>query len=100
MSTIARGNTFLPAPGFILVKIDEKKDGEILIAKETGKYQATEGEVVAVGKQKITSFGGVIPSPVGVGDFVVFSPHGVAELVLENEQYRIVEFEKIKGVLK
>ena len=91
--------SFLPSPGFILLKITEKQSDVILVATDNDKTPASQGEVVAIGGPKLHESGGYFESHVKVGDIVVFKPYGVDSIYLNNIEHRIIPFENVRGVL-
>jgi len=91
---------FIPAPGYILLKITEPQSETILVAQDTDKTPASTGIVVAVGGEYFHEGGKYIECPVKVGDLAVFKPYSVDSIYLNNEEHRIVSFSNIRGVLK
>ena len=85
----------------ILIKRIEEKEsikGGIIIP-DTAKEKPQEGEVIAVGKGKITDEGKVLPLDVKIGDRVLFGKYSGAEINLDNEEYLIVQESEVLAVL-
>ena len=65
---------FSPSPGFILIKVQEEDQQEILTVQDPEKTPASQGVVVAVGGPRLHESGGFYEAHVKVGDVVVFKP--------------------------
>lgn len=91
--------TFTPSSGFILLKTVDKDTSNttIDIAEDTNKMPASKGVVIAVGETKLHESGSLIEAKAKVGDLVLFKPFGADIVQLNNEDYRIVPFENIRG---
>ena len=77
---------------------EQKTKGGIIIP-DTAKEKPIEGEVVAVGKGKVTDDGKVIKPDVNVGDRVLFSKYGGTEVKIDGVDYLIMREEDILGVV-
>ena len=91
---------FTPSPGFMLLKITEQPSGEILMTTDTDKTPASQGVVIAVGEEYVHHSGEHINTKVKIGDLVIFKPYGTDTLYLDGEEFRIISFENLRGVLK
>ncbi len=60
-----------------------------LYIPDTAKEKPQQGEIVAVGKGKVTDEGKRIDLEVKVGDRVLYGKYSGTEVTLENEQYLI-----------
>ena len=85
----------------IVKRVEEegKTAGGIFIP-ETAKEKPQQGEVVAVGKGKLTEDGKVIPMDVKVGDKVLFGKYSGSEVKLDGVDYLIMREDDILGVLE
>ncbi len=86
----------------VLVKpIEEKevKRGNIIIP-DTAKEKPQQGEVIAVGKGKVTEDGKVIPMDVKVGDKVLFGKYSGTEIKIDGEEYLILHQDDILGIIE
>jgi chaperonin GroES len=77
---------------------DEKTAGGIIIP-ETAKEKPQRGEVVAVGKGRVTQEGKTLPLEVKAGDRVLFGKYSGTELKLEGKEYLMMREEDILGIL-
>ena len=84
----------------IVKRLEEetKTAGGILIP-DTAKEKPQQGEVVAVGKGKLTEDGKTIPMDVKVGDKVLFGKYSGTEIKLDGQDYLIMREDDILGVL-
>lgn len=80
------------------VQEDEKTAGGIIIP-ESAKEKPQRGEVVAVGKGRITPEGKTMPLDVKAGDSVLFGKYSGTELKLNGADYLMMREEDILGVL-
>ncbi len=86
----------------VLVKpIEEKevKRGNIIIP-DTAKEKPQQGEVIAVGKGKVTEDGKIIPMDVKVGDKVLFGKYSGTEIKIDGEEYLILHQDDILGIIE
>ncbi|RII28580.1 MAG: co-chaperone GroES [Geobacter sp.] len=85
----------------IVKRLEEetKTAGGILIP-DTAKEKPQQGEVVAVGKGKLTEDGKTIPMDVKVGDKVLFGKYSGTEIKLNGQDYLIMREDDILGVLE
>ena len=77
---------------------EQKTKGGIIIP-DTAKEKPIEGEVVAVGKGKVTDDGKVVKPDVNVGDRVLFSKYGGTEVKIDGVDYLIMREDDILGVV-
>jgi chaperonin GroES len=77
---------------------EQKTKGGIIIP-DTAKEKPVEGEVVAVGKGKVTDDGKVVKPEVSVGDRVLFSKYGGTEVKIDGVDYLIMREEDILGIV-
>jgi chaperonin GroES len=79
------------------VEEETKTAGGIYIP-DSATEKPSEGEVLAVGKGRITDHGDLIPMNVNVGDKVVFGKYAGSEVKIDSETYLIMEEKDILGV--
>jgi chaperonin GroES len=70
-----------------------------IIIPETAKDKPQEGEVIAVGKGKISEEGKVRPLDVKEGDRVLFGKYAGTEIKIEGDDFLIMREEEILGIL-
>jgi len=61
-----------------------------IVLPDTAKEKPQEGEVVAVGKGRVSDDGKRIPMDVKVGDIVVYAKYGGAEIKVADEELVIL----------
>ncbi len=86
----------------VLVKALEKKD-EIrsgIIIPDTAKEKPQEGEIVAVGKGKISEDGKLIPMDVKAGDRILYGKYSGTEVKIEGQEYLIMHQDDILGIVE
>jgi chaperonin GroES len=91
-----------PLQDRIIVKRLEEETmtaGGILIP-DTAKEKPQRGEIVAVGKGKLTEDGKVLPIDVKVGDKVLFGKYAGTEIKIEGQDYLIMREDDILGVIE
>jgi chaperonin GroES len=85
----------------VMVKALEQKEvkkGGIIIP-DTAKEKPQEGEVIAVGKGKISDDGKLIPMDVKVGDKILYGKYSGTEVKIEDVEYLIMHQEDILGII-
>ena len=81
------------------VEQKETKRGGIIIP-DTAKEKPQEGEVVAVGKGKISDDGKVLPMGVKPGDRILYGKYSGNEIKIDDVDYLIMHQDDILGILK
>ncbi|MFQ5936409.1 MAG: co-chaperone GroES [Acidiferrobacterales bacterium] len=71
-----------------------------IVIPDTAKEKPVQGEVVAVGKGKITENGEIRPLDVKPGDKVLFGKYSGTEVKLGNEELLVMREEDIMGVIE
>jgi len=71
-----------------------------LYIPDTAKEKPQKGEIVAVGKGKITEAGKVIPVDLKVGDTVLFGKYAGTEIKIDGVDYLIMREDDILGVVE
>ena len=77
----------------------ETKKGNIIIP-DTVKEKPQEGEVIAVGKGKMTEDGKLLPMDVKVGDKVLFGKYSGTEVKINDVEYLIMNQDDILGIVE
>ncbi len=80
------------------VEEETKTAGGIYIP-DSATEKPSEGEVLAIGKGRITDSGDTIPMNVSVGDKIVFGKYAGSEVKVDGEDYLIMKEEDILGIL-
>ena len=71
-----------------------------LYIRDTAKEKPQKGEIIAVGKGKITEDGKVIPVDLKVGDKVLFGKYAGTEIKIDGADYLIMREDDILGVIE
>jgi chaperonin GroES len=80
------------------VEEETKTAGGIYIP-DSATEKPSEGEVLAVGKGRITDNGDLLPMNVAVGEKIIFGKYAGSEVKVDGETYLIMKEEDILGVL-
>lgn len=78
---------------------ENKTSGGIYIP-DTAKEKPQKGEIIAVGKGKLTEDGKVLPIDVKVGDTVLFGKYAGTEIKIDGADYLIMREDDILGVIE
>ncbi len=71
-----------------------------LYIPDTAKEKPQKGEIIAVGKGKITEAGKVIPVDLKIGDTVLFGKYAGTEIKIDGADYLIMREDDILGVVE
>ncbi len=71
-----------------------------IIIPDTAKDKPQEGEVVAVGKGKISEEGKVRPLDVKAGDRILFGKYSGTEVKIDGTEYLIMREEEVLGIVE
>ena len=71
-----------------------------IIIPDSAKEKPQQGNVVAVGKGKVTEDGKVLPLDVKVGDKVLFGKYAGTDIKLEGKEYLMMREDDILGVVE
>jgi chaperonin GroES len=77
----------------------EKNVGGIIIP-DAAKEKPMQGEVIAVGKGKITDDGKALPLDVKAGDRILFGKYAGTEIKIDGMEYLIMREDDVLGVLE
>ncbi len=72
----------------------------IVLPDTVDKEKPMQGEVVAVGTGKRLDNGQMAPVSVRVGDKVLFTKYGPEEVEIDNEEYLVIEEDKILAIVR
>ena len=81
------------------IEEEEKSKGGIIIP-DTAKEKPQEGEIVAVGKGKMTEEGKLLPMDVKPGDRILYGKWTGTEINMDGEEHLIMREEDILGVIE
>lgn len=81
------------------VEESETTRGGIIIP-DTAKDKPQEGEVIAVGKGKISEEGKVRPLDVKEGDRILFGKYSGTDIKIDGEEFVIMREEEVLGILE
>jgi chaperonin GroES len=70
-----------------------------IIIPDSAKEKPQEGQVIAVGKGKVTEDGKVLPMDVKEGDRILFGKYSGSEIKLDGDDLLILREEEVLGVL-
>ena len=92
-----------PLQDRILVKRLEE-EGEIkkggIIIPDTAKEKPQEGEVIAVGKGKVTEDGKLQPMELKKGDRILFGKYSGTEVKIDDQEMIIMREEEVLGIIE
>ena len=71
-----------------------------IIIPDSAKEKPMQGDVVAVGKGKVTEDGKVLPLDVKVGDKVLFGKYAGTEVKVEGEELLVMKEDDIMAVIE
>jgi len=71
-----------------------------IIIPDSAKEKPMQGDVIAVGKGKVTEDGKVLPLDVKVGDKVLFGKYSGTEIKIEGKEYLMMREDDILGVVE
>ena len=102
MSDTATKIKIQPLGDRLIIKVAEakeiKKSG--IIIPDSAKEKPQEGEVVAVGKGRLTPEGKLIAMEIKTGDIVLYGKYSGTEIKLNDEEYLIMREEDVLGIVK
>ena len=70
-----------------------------IIIPDTAKDKPQEGEIISVGRGKVTEEGKVLPLAVKEGDRVLFGKYSGTEIKIDGEELLIMREEEVLGIL-
>ncbi len=72
----------------------------IVLPETVDKEKPMQGTVVAVGEGRRTVRGQITPLKVKVGDKVLFTKYAPDEVEIDDEEYLVIEEDKILGIIR
>ena len=72
----------------------------IVLPETVDKEKPMQGTVVAVGEGRRTRRGQIMPLKVKVGDKVLFTKYAPDEVEIDDEDYLVIEEDKILGIIR
>jgi chaperonin GroES len=81
------------------IEEEERTKGGIIIP-DTAKEKPMQGEVIAVGKGKVTEDGKVLPLEVKEGDRILFSKYAGTEVKIDGEEHLIMREDEVLGIIE
>lgn len=72
----------------------------IVIPDTVNREKPMQGEVVAAGPGKLDEHGKRAPMSVKIGDVVLFTKYAPDEVEIDDEEYLVIEEEKILGIIR
>jgi len=90
-----------PLADRVLVKpaAAEEKTKSGIIIPDTAKEKPMQGEIIAVGKGKVSEEGKLTPLQVKVGDKVLYGKYSGTELTLDGDEYLIMRESDIFAII-
>lgn len=82
------------------LKEEEVTASGLVLPDTVDKEKPMQGEVIAVGPGKRLENGQVMPMSVKVGDTVLFTKYAPDEIELNDEEFLVVEEDKILGIVR
>ncbi len=79
---------------------EEKTASGIVLPETADKEKPEQGEVIAVGPGKLTSSGKRLPMSVKKGDKVLFTKYSPDEVKIGDEEYLVIEEDKILAIIE
>lgn len=86
----------------VIKPLDEEETtaSGIVLPDTIDKEKPMQGEVIAVGTGKRLDNGQMAPVSVRVGDRVLFTKYGPEEVEIDNEEYLVIEEDKILAIVR
>jgi chaperonin GroES len=79
---------------------EETKTASGIIIPDSAKEKPQQGNVIAVGKGKVTEDGKVLPLDVKVGDKVLFGKYSGTEVKLDGKEFLMMREDDVLGVVE
>jgi chaperonin GroES len=79
---------------------EERKTASGIVIPDTAAEKPDQGEVIAIGKGKVTEEGKVLPLQVKVGDRVLFGKYSGTTVKVKGEELLVMREDDIMGVLE
>ena len=79
---------------------EDRKTASGIVIPDTAAEKPDTGQVVAVGKGKVTEEGNLLPMTVKVGDKVLFGKYSGQTVVVQGEELLVMREDDIMGVVE
>jgi chaperonin GroES len=79
---------------------EEKKTASGIVIPDTAAEKPDQGEVMSVGKGKLTDEGELVPLEVKIGDRVLFGKYSGQTVTLKGDELLVMREEDILGVVE
>lgn len=79
---------------------EETKTAAGIIIPDSAKEKPQQGNVIAVGKGKVTEDGKLLPLDVKVGDKVLFGKYSGTEIKIEGKEFLMMREDDVLGVVE
>jgi chaperonin GroES len=79
---------------------EEKKTASGIVIPDTAAEKPDQGEVMSVGKGKLTDEGNLVPLDVKVGDRVLFGKYSGQAVKLKGDELLVMREEDILGIVE
>ncbi|MGW8313497.1 MAG: co-chaperone GroES [Desulfuromonadales bacterium] len=79
---------------------EETKTAAGIIIPDSAKEKPQQGNVIAVGKGKMTEDGKVLPLDVKVGDKVLFGKYSGTDIKIDGKEYLMMREDDVLGVVE
>ena len=79
---------------------EEKKTASGIVIPDTAAEKPDQGEVMSVGKGKLTDEGELVPLDVKIGDRVLFGKYSGQTVTLKGDELLVMREEDILGVVE
>lgn len=79
---------------------EETKTAAGIIIPDSAKEKPQQGNVIAVGKGKVTEDGKILPLDVKVGDRVLFGKYAGSDIKLDGKEYLMMREDDVLGVVE
>lgn len=77
----------------------EEKTVSGIIIPDTAKEKPMQGEIVAVGKGRVSDDGKIIPMELKVGDKVLYGKYSGTEVTIDGEEYLIMRESDVYAII-
>ena len=96
------GSSIRPLQDRLLVKriVENEKTSGGIIIPDSAKEKPQEGEVISVGKGRVTEDGKVLPLDVKAGDRILFGKYSGTEVTLSGTEHVVLREEDVLGVIE
>ena len=79
---------------------EEKKTASGIVIPDTAAEKPDQGEVMSVGKGKLTDEGNLVPLDVKVGDRILFGKYSGQTVTLKGDELLVMREEDILGIVE